>query len=84
MKTHELKTWEEFYSDVESGRKSFELRLNDRFYEVGDLLHLREWSRVDERYTGRSCMRRVVYLLKDIQGIERGYCILGLEMEYPP
>lgn len=36
MKTHEIKLAIEFCDDVLSGRKSFELRYNDRGYQTGD------------------------------------------------
>ncbi|AIS74044.1 hypothetical protein [Leuconostoc phage LLC-1] len=40
MKIHELKLDEEYFDDVESGLKTFEIRKNDRNYNAGDLLAL--------------------------------------------
>lgn len=40
---HELKIIPPFYDDVKSGVKTFEVRRNDRNFQVGDLLHLKEW-----------------------------------------
>lgn len=40
--THELKTWPEFFEQTRNGRKKFELRRNDRAYQVGDQLLLKE------------------------------------------
>ncbi len=40
MKIHELKLDEEYFDDVKSGLKTFEIRKNDRNYQVGDLLAL--------------------------------------------
>ncbi|MHC5823631.1 MAG: DUF3850 domain-containing protein [Nostoc sp.] len=34
MATHNLKTWMPFYQDVIDGRKTFELRKNDRYYQI--------------------------------------------------
>ena len=40
MKIHELKLDTEFFDDVKSGKKNFEIRKNDRNFEVGDTLFL--------------------------------------------
>jgi hypothetical protein len=56
MRTHELKTWPEFFQALASGRKTFEVRKNDRGYAIGDCLLLREWNQHTETY---SVMRRV-------------------------
>ena len=42
--THELKTWPEFFTETRAGRKKFELRRNDRDFQVGDQLLLKEWN----------------------------------------
>ena len=39
MKLHELKIKHEYLIEVDRGRKTFELRKNDRDYQVGDLIH---------------------------------------------
>ncbi len=46
--THELKTDPEVWDDVKVGYKTFEIRLDDREYRVGDVLNLRR-----TQYTGR-------------------------------
>jgi hypothetical protein len=45
MTTHDLKCTETFWDAVASGKKPFELRLNDRDYQVGDILLLRRYIR---------------------------------------
>ena len=40
MTTHKIKLSHCFFDDVASGRKNFELRKNDRHYQVGDCLCL--------------------------------------------
>jgi hypothetical protein len=42
---HELKTWVESFEDVRTGTKRAEYRRDDRGFEVGDKLWLREWDR---------------------------------------
>ena len=65
MKTHELKTWPVFYKDIISGVKTFEVRVNDRNFQLGDTLFLREYDPDVEDYTGRSFKVRVTYILGD-------------------
>ncbi|MDF2611454.1 MAG: hypothetical protein K0R92_2928 [Lachnospiraceae bacterium] len=41
---HNLKTLQPYFDDVKSGKKKFELRRNDRDYQVGDKLNLFEYD----------------------------------------
>ena len=43
-KTHRLKTWPAFFAAVKSGCKPFEIRKNDRNFEVRDTLVLEEFE----------------------------------------
>lgn len=74
---HHIKTIEPFYTDIKHRQKTFELRLNDRNYQVGDVLHQRQF--VDGELTGRSVYTKVTYILQGFQGLVDGYCILGVE-----
>ena len=60
---HSLKTWPEFFQAVQEGRKTFELRLDDRGFRLGDVLVLQEWS-AGTGYTGREIRKRVSYILR--------------------
>jgi hypothetical protein len=42
MTTHELKCWPEMFDAVAEGRKTFDVRKNDRGYQTGDRLVLRK------------------------------------------
>lgn len=66
MAVHELKSWPELFLPVLRGEKTAELRYNDRNYQVGDILHLREWEPDKQDYTGRECKRRITHVLHGV------------------
>ena len=61
MKTVEKKINIEFFDDVFSGKKKFELRLNDEDISEGDTLVLNEWDPAIKTYTGRRMEKKVTY-----------------------
>ena len=63
MKIHELKSWPQFFTRVISGEKTFELRVNDRDFKLGDFLFLREYDPLTEQYSGRFQYARITYIL---------------------
>ena len=75
---HDLKISPEYFDDVESGIKTFEIRRDDRNYSKGDILNLREW---DGDYTGREMRKIVSYVLRDRRYCRNAYCVLGLVQE---
>jgi hypothetical protein len=78
---HELKTWPEFFVPVLDGRKTFEIRKNDRDFQVGDCLELYEWHPKVEAYTGRATVRYVSYITAF--GQYPGYVVMGLSTTRP-
>lgn len=62
MTVHDLKCWPEFYEDIRDGRKTFEVRVNDRGFAVGDILRLREYRPKVGEYTGRATAVRITYI----------------------
>jgi ParB family chromosome partitioning protein len=69
---HELKLSTEFFLDVIKGKKTFEMRKNDRPFKVGDLLALNEYDTENKTYTGNSCLVYIDYILDN-----KAYCIEG-------
>jgi Domain of unknown function (DUF3850) len=61
-KLHDLKSWPDYFSAVADGRKTFEVRKDDRDFIVGDYLRLREWDPQTKAYTGREVERKITYI----------------------
>lgn len=62
MKTHELKTWPKPFQAVWDGLKPYEFRLNDRHFEVGDFLVLKEYDNEQKQYTRRIVNADITYI----------------------
>lgn len=58
------KIWPEYFDAVASGKKNYELRLNDFEVNEGDTLVLEEWDPKTKEYTGRSVKKMVTYVGK--------------------
>ena len=77
--THELKVWPQYFEMLLDGRKKFEVRENDRNFQLGDVLTLREFDPDEKRYNAGMCTKKVTSILYGPKfGIERGYCVMGL------
>ena len=60
---HILKTWPEDFQAVWTGEKTFEVRINDRNYQVGDVLILKEFDPKTQEHTGSVLCKKVTYLI---------------------
>jgi hypothetical protein len=82
---HRLKTDPTPFEAVHTGKKTFEIRANDRGFQVGDALRLLEtkYSGAQMRdglpleYTGREMLRTISHVLEGY-GLQPGWCILSL------
>jgi len=72
--THELKIDEQYFDAVIEGIKNFEIRLNDRNFEVGDGILLQEVDSL-RKYTGRTVSGTITYIT-DYQQKE-GFVVFG-------
>ncbi len=50
---HELKIHPEYFQEVNKDRKTAEIRFDDRGFQIGDFLVLKEWKSKKKEYTGR-------------------------------
>ncbi|MEK5175116.1 ASCH/PUA domain-containing protein [Heyndrickxia sp. FSL W8-0496] len=78
-KNHKLKILPQYFEPVAKRLKNFEIRKNDRDYEVGDLLLLQECFMDPEgpTYTGRVLERRIIYISDYEQ--KENYVVLGIK-----
>ena len=82
MSTHELKCWPEFFGPLNSGDKTAELRLNDRNFQVGDILILREWEPTTQVYSGNECRRRVTHVMHGVGTVGAIAPLRGLSSKF--
>jgi hypothetical protein len=78
MRIHDLKCWPEPFQAIRDRSKRFEFRKNDRDYQEGDVLRLREWDPFTESFTGRDELHEVTYLLTEGFGIPDGFCVMSI------
>lgn len=72
MKTHELKIKSNYLDDIESGKKTFEIRKNDRNYQVGDEIIFI----IGFDYS--HAMYEITYIHSEL-GLQEGYVVLGIK-----
>lgn len=77
-KIHEVKTGPGYFRLGLSGDKPFEVRRDDRGYEVGDILREKEWS-PHGGYTGRVHERKITFVLRDPDYCKEGFVVMGLK-----
>lgn len=58
------KVWPEYFEEIISGKKKFELRLADFEVQEGDTPVLEEWDNDKREYTGRKIEVIATYILK--------------------
>lgn len=87
MRTHQLKSWPKFFEPLQQGRRTHELRRNDRDFRVGDLLELHEYLHETRTFPGRSCTMEVTSITSASEpcavsatALNPDYCILSVRL----
>jgi hypothetical protein len=75
-KTHDVKCVQPHFDDVCSGRKTADLRVDDRDYQVGDILRQREFD--GSELTGRVIAHEITHKLTGGPWLADGFCMLSL------
>lgn len=89
-RVHHLKSWPEPFAAMEEGRKTFDVRKDDRGFMVGDVICLHEWDPGLQPYASLDVepgetkadrlYRKVTYVLYGGRfGLPEGLCVLGVE-----
>lgn len=82
---HKLKCRQPFFRDIVEGRKTFELRLNDRGYNAGDVLTLLEVEPPDapggnRLLTGEQVDVIVTYVTSGPPWLSNGYVCMSIAL----
>lgn len=75
---HRLKTWPALFEAIKTGRKTFDLRENDRNFREGDILNFREWEPRTELYTGREINKKIGFMIQGEWGLKTRSCAMSL------
>lgn len=86
---HELKIDQQCFYDIEAGRKTFEIRKDDRGYVIGDTLLLCQTLSTGVemangaalQYTGREVMVEVLYIMRgSCYGLLADYVVMSIRL----
>jgi len=80
VRTHQLKTWPSAFAAIKSGKKTFEFRIDDRGFQVGDILQLQEYDPLPNEYTGSEVLVEVTYIARDLYrfDVREGYVCMSI------
>lgn len=83
-KCHELKCWPMYFSEIQQGRKTFEMRSTaDRQFQAGDQLFLREWDPSTKQYTGSTELVDVLGVYHGVMGAVAGWAVMSIQLPQP-
>lgn len=77
MNLHKLKLQQPYFNAVLNGLKTFEIRRNDRRFQVGDYLCLEEYDYETKSYTGRFINKQIAYITDYMQ--RKGYVVFSFK-----
>ena len=76
---HQLKCREDYFEDICSGKKKFEVRKKDRPFQVGDFLVINEIALGSEQETGRCILLKIIYILDSKEFCKEDYVVIGFD-----
>ena len=80
LRLHHLKIHDKYFRAIYSETKTFEIRINDRNYQVGDLIKFNVIN--DNKITlyQPEIHYMITYILEDVPGLKIGYVIFGIKL----
>ncbi len=83
---HQLKIWPEYFEAVQRGSKRFEIRKNDRDYQVGDILILscfdpdtNSYIREDDGAFIKTIAAYITYIAQGVFGLPEDIAVMSIE-----
>lgn len=84
---HTVRSWAHFFDAIAAGKKTHDLRKDDRNYQVGDVLRLERFDNINGHATGETVDVDVTYITNrnapcafSSSVVEPGYCILSIQL----
>ena len=77
---HELKCWPESFDLIRDGKKTFEIRVNDRNYRTEDILRLNRYMPKDKYYTGEQIVVEVTSITQGKWGLPENLCVMSIRV----
>jgi ASC-1-like (ASCH) protein len=79
---HELKTLPKYFEDIKASRKPFEVRINDRFFSVGDECKLIKYDPEVGYFDNEILRIRITYILplSDVFSIDSDIVVFAFKL----
>ena len=84
---HTVRSWAHFFDAIVAGKKTHDLRKDDRNFQVGDVLRLERYDNIAGQLTGEWALVDVTYITNrnapcafSSSVLEPGYCILSIQL----
>ena len=77
MAIHKLKTVQPYFDNCWQGKKTFEVRFNDRNFQVDDTVYLMEYDAESKAFSGRKLRTTIVYILENYPALLDKYVVFS-------
>jgi hypothetical protein len=89
LRVHVIKSWSRFFQPIIQGKRTADIRhLDDRDFQVDDLMLLREWDPIRLEYTGLCAVVQITYIQTNEgnpcaishKALNDGYLVLSIKL----